>query len=352
MRIRNYAAAGANRAGSGYEPTMGTDRSSEDGRGEPRAAQRPATVVAAIVVFNPDPAALQQLVQCIAPDVAAVVVFANSEIPPALETELQARAGATPLEVVRPARNVGLGAAYNAAAEVAAHYSGRHLLLLDQDSLPSHAMARRLVAMAQELTAAGERPAVVGPFPVTEAGEPFKIRRRARGAPAGLAAVPVAFAISSGSLVDVEALRDAGPFREDFFIDAIDIEWCLRAAARGWSVWIAQDVPMVHRLGHGVIALPFGLRLTDQPPHRFYTYLRNQIVMLSLAHVPLRRKARLAASLPAKCLIYLARYRFSGPIRRAVSAGLLHGAARKLSPPPAVWTWITSGGVKPPDEDK
>ena len=68
-------------------------------------------------------------------------------------------------------------------------------------------------------------------------------------------------------------------------------------------VGLAGDgIPMTHQLGKGVIHLPFGLRLTDQPPERLYTYFRNQIVMLRLPYVP----------------------RLGAPIHRVAPGSLLH----------------------------
>jgi rhamnosyltransferase len=299
-------------------------------------------VVATIVTFHPDGPAVLDAVATLRADVAALVLFANSALDVGFEDELRARAAPARLVVIDPGENVGLGAAYNAAAEVASQCEARYLLLLDQDSIPGETMVPKLAAVAAALEGAGERPALIGPLPVAESGAPFKIPRLApaRGA---LPAVRVEFAISSGSLVAVEAIQDVGGFRADFFIDAIDIEWCLRATHRGWSVWIAEAVPMVHSLGRGVIALPLGLRLTDQPPQRLYTYLRNQLAMVRLPHVPLRRKLKFAVQLPFKCLVYLGRSGFSGPVARAVYAGLAHGAMRDLRPPLPVWDWIASG---------
>ena len=66
--------------------------------------------------------------------------------------------------------------------------------------------------------------------------------------------------ISSGSLVSLEALREIGPFREDFFIDMVDTEWSLRGWARGRGSWIAESVPMRHALGKGTLS-SFGVTI-------------------------------------------------------------------------------------------
>ena len=147
-------------------------------------------------------------------------------------------------------------------------------------------------------------------------------------------ATRVAFVISSGSLVDVEAAAAIGPFRADYFIDAIDLEWCFRAGARGFSIWVADRVRMDHRLGRGVIRLPvLGILLADQPPRRLYTYLRNQLAMLRLPHVPAAHKTRMLLSLPLRLPVYLVRNGFSREARAALLNGLRDGIAGRLGPP-------------------
>ena len=139
--------------------------------------------------------------------------------------------------------------------------------------------------------------------------------------------------ISSGSLIPIDALAAIGDFRSDYFIDAIDIEWCLRADAAGYSIWVDPAVPMPHQLGRGVIRLPLGLLLTDQPARRLYTYVRNQLAMLRLSHVPLSHKAKFVVSLPVRLTVHLVHHRFSRDCVVALLNGLTDGVCNRLGPP-------------------
>jgi rhamnosyltransferase len=311
---------------------------------------RSLRTVAGIVAFHPDPSGLVRLISSVAPDVARVVVFANSPIDPAVKEGAARSASATPITFVAPGENVGLGKAYNSIVDLALREGSEFVLLFDQDSMPADGMVRRLEDLADALRREGEKPAIVGPRPVKTNGEPFKIpRRRARAA--RLPAMAVDFAISSGSLIALRAIEAVGPFDEEYFIDAIDIEWCSRAWSAGWSVWLGTDIRMIHRLGQGVIRLPFGLRLTDQPPERLYTYFRNQIAMLRLPHVPALWKLRFIVSLPARSLIYAVRNRFARPVIKAIGLGLVHGIMNRLGSPGRGWRMIASsrgpGGHRP-----
>lgn len=291
---------------------------------------------AGIVVYHPDEAQLVRLVAAAAPGLREVVVFANSEVGPDLAGRLAEAASPTPCRIHDAGGNVGLGTAYDVFVTRAREAGDRFVLLLDQDSLPPEGAVPRLATLHARLVAAGERPAIVGPLPLDPAGQPMKIAGTGAAAPTGLAgdATRVAFVISSGSLVDVAAAAEVGPFRADYFIDAIDLEWCFRANARGFSIWVADTVTMDHRLGRGVIRLPvIGLLLADQPPRRLYTFLRNQLAMLRLPHVPFAHKMKTLLSLPLRLPVYLARNGFSRECRAAIWNGLRDGIAGRLGPP-------------------
>lgn len=294
----------------------------------------PYRAVAGIVTFHPDPDSLVALVAAIATEVEAVMVFANSEMPDALVARLEAATGASAFLLIAPGGNLGLGLAYNAFMQEARRRGAEFLLLLDQDSTPTPHMIARLAARHRALALTGENPVLVGPQPVDEAGRPMKVPLLRAISMAGAdGVVPVQFAISSGSLLRLDSALAVGPFRADFFIDAIDLEWCMRARAKGYSVWIARDVLMPHCLGRGLIRLPGGLLLTDQPPRRLYTYLRNQLAMLRLGHVPPGHKLKLLASLPVRLVAYLLHNRFSPDSRRALVNGLIDGVLNRLGPP-------------------
>ncbi|ACL60778.1 glycosyltransferase [Methylobacterium nodulans] len=295
------------------------------------------TVLAGIVVFHPDQGHLLRLVGAVAPDVRALAVVANSPLPEEAEAALRRAAGATPLTILRPAVNEGVGAAYNRLLAAAEAGGDGFLFLLDQDSLPEPGAVRALAARHARLAAAGESPAIVAAEPVGPEGRPLGARPDPDPRWPDAPVRRVGFAFSSGSLVACAAARAIGPFRADFFIDAIDVEWGMRAAYRGYAIFVAPDIRMAHALGRGVIRLPFGLALTDQPPRRLYTFIRNQLAMLRLAHVPRAHKARTVLLLPARIGIYLARNRFSPEVRRAIGCGLLDGARARLGPPERVF---------------
>lgn len=315
----------------------------------------PARSAAGIVIYHPDFSALAGLVASVAADAFVIGIYANSPVTPEQQRRLERVAGQAELVILRPGLNRGLGAAYNALQEMARAREAEFLLLLDQDSEPGCGMIPALVAVHRGLAAAGERAAVVGPSTVDPAGRAMRGAADSGDAAPGqaVAAARVGFVISSGSLLRVDALHAIGGFRVDYFIDAIDIEWCMRAIAAGFSVWRAHEVVMAHCLGRGLIRLPLGVLLTDQPPRRLYTYLRNQLSMLRLAHVPRAHKLKFLLSLPLRAAAYLAHNRFSPDCVAALVNGVFDGVANRLGPPdralapPLRGLWPRWGAVRP-----
>jgi rhamnosyltransferase len=55
--------------------------------------------------------------------------------------------------------------------------------------------------------------------------------------------------MTSGNLVNLDIYKKVGKFREDFFIDGVDIEYCLRLKKNKYRVVRLNDVSIEHHLG-------------------------------------------------------------------------------------------------------
>ena len=292
-----------------------------------------ANSAAAIVAFRPEPEALLALARQAKAQAALVFVFANSE----LDTDLAEALRAADVELIAAPINVGLGEAFNQLAEAAAGAGMRRLLLLDQDSEIPPGFIAALADAADALTARGEKPAVVGPRIVSPPGSNYKAPRYfSRGGIAPLkGAQAVHYVISSGSLVDLEALNEVGAFRADFFIDAIDTEWCFRAWSRGRSCWVENDVSMLHRIGQGTLRT-LGAGVPRQPDFRLYAFARNQAHCLTLAHVPLAWKLRFFLHVGRVTLASWAARNYRLGFAAMMAQAFFRGLGGELGPPPGV----------------
>jgi rhamnosyltransferase len=292
----------------------------------------PHRIAATVVVYRPERDLLLGLVGAVAAEVERIFLFLNRRPDPQLLAECVAAAGPTPVECLGDGSNVGLGRAYNDAARAARAAGCDLLLLFDEDSTPQRGMPARLAAAFDR---AGDHVALIGPHPHTVgiAGG-YKLPPAAENP----ALLPpdlrdLAFLISSGSLIDLAAFAEIGPFREDFFIDGIDIEWCFRARSRGFRAVMAMDEAMPHRLGRGIIRVPLlNVHFVDNTPARLLTYARNQAAMMRLPHVPAWWKLRAAAAIAIHLAFSILRG-FRGREVAAILRGVNDGLRHRLGPP-------------------
>lgn len=231
----------------------------------------------------------------LAAEVGRVYAYVNKWASPAVLcalSEIEAR-------VIHSDINFGVGEALNTLALAAALDGFERLLLMDQDSRLDPGSIATLSDAMDDLVAEGVACAAVGPQPVP-ATDMHKAPRyfddpRTKPRPVGRA---VRYLITSGTLLDLRAFLSVGAFRSDFFIDAIDVEWCFRAGAKGYSCWCIGSVQMQHPVGDGAVSPrmlggPFPL----QRSFRYFAVFRNNAYCLRLAHIPISWRIRVAMHL-------------------------------------------------------
>jgi rhamnosyltransferase len=88
--------------------------------------------------------------------------------------------------------------------------------------------------------------------------------------------------ITSGCLLSLRAYGVIGPFREDFFIDYVDTEFCFRARSAGFRVIETLAPLMSHTVGAATSHTVFGSKTwtTNHSAERRYYIARNNTVML------------------------------------------------------------------------
>lgn len=298
-------------------------------------ATQPQTnrMAAGIVAFGPEPERLHALIEAIERDVERIFIYVNALIDDGLLESLKRRDN---IEIILSPVNRGVGEGLNVLSEKAAASGHTRILLLDQDSRPSANLVEVLSAAMDRLCAGGLNPGAVGPRLVAPSAEPsFKAphypRRPRRPRLDGVSAVE--FIATSGSLVDLAALAAIGPFRADFFIDAIDLEWGFRAWSAGYSIWRVDGIAMEHTIGGGSIRF-FRMIMPDQKPFRMHAYLRNNVYGLRLPHVPLRWKLRQAPYLALQAFVFALHHKFDRRVLKALASGIWSGLMGNLGPPP------------------
>jgi rhamnosyltransferase len=244
-------------------------------------------ICAVVVTFHPDSGVPDRL-DTLSRQVAHVIVVDNGST--ACEPALGRISQNPHIEVLRNSRNEGVAAAFNTGVSRAIALGFHLVLMLDQDSAPRPGMVDALVR-TYELHPDRERIAVLASQPedAVFGFQPRFLRERRgflfeRALCEGDWLDDVSIVISSGSVVNTSIYQALGGFREDFFIDYVDTEYCLRALTRGYRIVVACGAKLEHRLGDRTVkrAGPFVLYPTRHSPTRWYYISRNRIPMLRM----------------------------------------------------------------------
>jgi rhamnosyltransferase len=237
-------------------------------------------VCAILVSYHPD-AELPHRVSRILEQVGALVIVDNGSGDEARAMLERIAADSRVSLLLNPA-NLGVARGLNMGVEQARASAFGWVLLLDQDSDLHAGMLRTLI----EVRAAYPEPcrvAVIGAGFGEETGLAREPGGRAPGAAEPAAAwQEVESVITSGSLIPLAVHSAVGPFRDEFFIDYVDSEYCFRARAKGYRVVRTTQPLMAHTIGaptrHSVLGVTKWT--TNHSPDRRYYIARNDTVML------------------------------------------------------------------------
>lgn len=229
-------------------------------------------VCAVVVAYYPDESFPERL-QDILTQVGAVVVVDNTPTPGTARQLLELTGSTGRIRLVENRRNAGIAAALNQGLEYALQAGCKWLLTLDQDTRCYPDMVKTLLRVNE----ACEGAAVIGGNYFDSQIGQFRVP--ADGESEWLLQKTV---ITSGCLVDVSVARALAGFREDYFIDQVDHEFCLRMRANGHRVVISRKPVMDHSVGErGGVRLPLLGILPNHPPLRKYYIARNTVVTVA-----------------------------------------------------------------------
>lgn len=222
----------------------------------PVAAPAPAdpdAFGAVVVLWQPKPEHVEHLERLRGACRHLLAVDNSPQADPALHARLRA-AG---IEVRHNGNRGGISGAYNLGARALFDAGRQVAFLLDQDSQLSEGF---FDGMMRACARAGGDAFIVGPkvfeanlgrylpvfSPQLRLPKPERIDERSEGL------VPTLFVISSGSAISAAAFRRLGEFREDYFIEYVDIEYGLRATRNDVPVLVNTEVEMRQQVGQYV----------------------------------------------------------------------------------------------------
>ena len=228
-------------------------------------------VCAVVVAYFPDEG-FEARLQTILPQVARLVVVDNTPDVVSLSSDMVAAWGGQ-IHCIANHANKGVAAALNQGLEYALQQGYPWLLTLDQDTQCYPDMVAILGDVYQVCR---PKPAVIGSNYLDPRSNKPKVPLQ------GSACIDQKTVITSGTMVNTKVALLIGKFREDYFIDQVDHEFCLRVRANDHRVVISRKPVMDHSVGAaGGVRLPLLGVLPNHPPLRKYYIARNSVATVA-----------------------------------------------------------------------
>lgn len=166
--------------------------------------------------------------------------------------------------------NLGLALALNVGAEMALDNDAGWLLTMDQDSRFKEGALMNMIQWLNNNDA--NDVGIITPVHKT-AGSSVKFCN---------GSVEASIVMTSGNLLNLEAYLEVGPFREDFFIDYVDHEYCLRLKNFSYKILIHCESILEHNLGESKQVNFFGFTTiyTSHNRVRRYYITRNRLSII------------------------------------------------------------------------
>lgn len=240
---------------------------------------------AVIITHHPDKSFQTRLVD-IAAQVALVIVVDNGSFAQEL-AQIHCLAGIS-IHLIMNQQNLGIATALNQGLTAAIEAGYQWAITFDQDSRPASNMIAEMLYTLSGY-ANPKKVMFVGPNVVNETVPnsqakwlvpykklPFLFGRV--GCEEG-DRDDVTVVITSGALTNLSAFKKLGFFKDDFFIDYVDTEYCLRARKNNYGILVSQKAILFHQFGNKKIVRFLGhpFQPTFHKPFRRYYICRNRI---------------------------------------------------------------------------
>lgn len=230
-----------------------------------------------IVTYEPELNHLKRLAENVERAGFIPVIADNSVKCPLEKTKVSKNS-----QIISMHGNAGIAAAQNAGIKRALKLGAQVIAFFDQDSEADETLLRKLEKSLAEL---GE--SVVAPlaleketdeeYPVqslNKIGYPKDVFVKGKKTPQ-----KVDLVISSGMMTTAKVIQKVGNYDEDFFIDFVDVEWCLRCKSAEIPVYVIPEAVLMHKIGNDSVSAG-EMKILVHSPIRTYYKVRNSFLML------------------------------------------------------------------------
>lgn len=261
-----------------------------------------------VVTFNPDIDEFLKFVAIISKQVKKlIIVDNNSENKKHLECKLKKE---PEIFFISNNENYGIAKAQNQGIDIATAENATHVIFFDQDSQISKNFIKILIDEEKKILENGIKLAAIGPQIIDETSgnsipfinykNGFKKRIFLNSKKQNSECFSL---LSSGTLINMTALKDIGNYKEDLFIEYVDVEWGARAKSKGYSLYGTSKTKIIHNLGETRINI-FSITIPLHSPIRHYYTMRNGVYMQKQSYIPLYWKINDIARLIRSFIIF------------------------------------------------
>jgi rhamnosyltransferase len=228
-----------------------------------------SSIAAVVVTYHPGPVVLDN-VRRLSEQVDQIFVVDNGSAGASLQV-VEALENTPGVQVIRNSTNLGIATALNLGIRAALQTGAEWIANFDQDSSVTDNYFNDLFR-AYEMCPQAKCVGMIVPRGWSEAvTKVIRLITPTWGF--------VLQANTSGSLIKREVFESVGFYDDDFFIDFVDIDFCLRLKKHGFRVLKAMQVELHHELGSKQTRnlLGFKISFRDHTSWRYYYMMRNRL---------------------------------------------------------------------------
>lgn len=239
-------------------------------------------ICAVVVTFNPSKDVLDKLISSLVSQCNKIIIVDNSSCEEVLAIHSNC-------EIIQLRENFGIGYAQNVGIRRSLQLNCTHTILFDQDSVIPYNL---ISVLKQELNSFSNC-AAIGPCFVNSSDGllyPQIKLKSCKPTPYFFnyenTTSNVMYLIASSCMIKNSVFETIGLMDENFFIDFVDIEWCLRAQHLGFDIKATNKISIQHYIGRNRRNI-FGRNFSVHSPFRRYYMVRNSILLSRMRHTPI-----------------------------------------------------------------
>ena len=250
------------------------------------------SIASIIVLYKHSNAILSDVIRKIN-DSSAIIILINNDTNTQIDLEI---INNQKVNIINNVRNEGTAKGYNQGIKYALKNNIKHVLLLDQDSIPYNGLIDILMAHKDlEDVAIGTS--------YHEYDVYKKNKNTFQNIDLDISTITTKFIIGSGTLFRLDYFLEIGLFDENYYIDYYDTEWCLRADVKGFNLSKIKNKLMFHKIGENKKRI-FGKNIHIHNPERYYFKFKSSMMLIKNNQYPLKWRVIELTKLIFKFFLY------------------------------------------------